>query len=101
MDAAASPVHLAVKVGVNMSVTQVLSAAAQLQAAAFDLVEVAREGGVLQHNNLGSGETLFYAADGLRLLIEAMWERPEHEDYDEDAIQIHGALIRFLEAHGS
>ncbi len=76
---------------------KLLSAAAQFQAAATDLVESARDGGVKSYDNVGSGETLTIAADGLRLLIDAMSERAEHEDHDEDANQLHGSLIRFLD----
>ena len=77
---------------------KVLSAAAQFQGAASDLVEVAREGRITSHDNVGAGDTLTIAADGLRLLIDAMCERPENEDYDEDTVQLHGAVVRFLDA---
>ncbi|OAN71124.1 hypothetical protein A8B82_21265 [Sulfitobacter sp. EhC04] len=75
-------------------VSQLLSAAAQFSGAVSDLVEEAREGAIKTHSNVGSGDTLTIAADGLRLLIEAT----DSDDNPDAAVnQLHGALIRFLE----
>lgn len=75
----------------SAQISKFLAAAGQFSGAVSDLVEVAREGAVQPHSNTGAGDTLDIAADGLRLLIEAM------ESDDESDSQLHGALVRFLE----
>ncbi|WP_375175536.1 hypothetical protein [Pseudooceanicola sp.] len=73
---------------------KLLAAAGQFSGATSDLIEVAREDSVRPHSNVGSGDTITIAADGLRLLIEAT---DDTDDPNAAINQLHGALIRFLE----
>ncbi len=77
---------------------KLLAAASQAQFAATDMIDAVRDGSISPHGNIGSGDTLTIMVDGLRLLIEAMEDRPEHEEFDEDAEQLYGALVRFLQS---
>ena len=56
------------------------------------MIEAVRDGEITRHGNVGSGETSVFLADAMRLLLDAT------EDTDEEAGQLHGALVRFLEA---
>ena len=72
----------------------ILAAADQFSGATSDLIDAARDGEVKSFSNVGAGDTLTCAADGLRLLIEAT---DDTDDPDASVNQLHGALIRFLE----
>lgn len=73
---------------------KLLAGAAQAQAAAIDMIEAARAGEIHPADNIGDGDTTTILADGLRLLIEAAG------DEDENANQLHGVLVKFLEVRG-
>lgn len=70
---------------------KLLAAASSATAAATDMIEVARDGRITAHDNVGAGDTLAQLADSLRLLIDAMETESEH------VTQLHGTLVRFLE----
>ena len=78
-------------------IAKLLAAAAQTSGATSDMIEAARDGAILPHDNVGAGDTLVILADGMRLLIEAMELTDAQEDHDENMDQLHGALVRFLE----
>ncbi|MBY6120230.1 hypothetical protein KUV64_13920 [Mameliella alba] len=75
----------------NDAARKLLAAASAASAATTDMIEAAREGEIKPVSNVGSGEALTMLADAMRLLMEA---NPIVAD---DANQLHGALIRFLE----
>ncbi|MFW2541508.1 hypothetical protein ACN2XU_02620 [Primorskyibacter sp. 2E107] len=73
--------------------TKLLAAAEGASAATCDMIECARSNADLRHpDNVSAGDTVHQLADSLRLLVECM---PE---LNEDAAQLQGALIRFIEA---
>lgn len=76
----------------NTNLTTLLSAASAAQAAAGDIIEAVRDGDIQSAGSVGSGETSVALADAMRLLLDATNET------DEDANQLHGALVRFIEA---
>ncbi|WP_421907091.1 hypothetical protein [Mameliella sp.] len=70
---------------------KLLAAASAASAATSDMIEAARDKEISPVGRVGSGETLTLLADAMRLLLEA------NPDASDDANQLHGALIRFLE----
>jgi len=74
--------------------TKLWAAAAQFSGVTSDLIEATRDGVIIKYDNIGSGDTMTVAADGLRLLLEAT---DDTDDPDASINQLHGALVRFLE----
>ncbi|MBW4983697.1 hypothetical protein KZZ07_14215 [Mameliella sp. CS4] len=68
-----------------------LAAASAASAATLDMIEAALDDAITPMSGVGSGEALTTLADAMRLLIDV------NPIVSDDANQLHGALIRFLE----
>lgn len=80
--------------------TKLLAAASCASGAVMDIIETVRDGTIRQQDAVGGGDALNAMTDALRLLIEVMQDMPWHEEINEDADQLLGAAVRFLDARG-
>lgn len=78
-------------------ITKLLAAAGQTSGATSDIIDAAADGEIKTISNVGAGDTLIILADGMRLLIEATSETNVQEGFQEDANQLYGAVVRFLD----
>lgn len=69
-----------------------LAAASAASAATTDMIEAARDETISPASGVGSGEALTALADAMRLLMDT------NPIVSDDANQLHGAVVRFLEA---
>lgn len=73
--------------------SSLLAAASAASSATLEMIEAAREGSVAADGNIGNGEAVTALADALHLLLDIASGETEEE------VQLHGAVIRCLEAN--